>query len=157
MATTNYMPRGGRDNDPARVQKSAQKLAPGHAPELQPRPGAENRTPAPTRVYDPTAKDRTWGRESGNPGGNAYSGASSLSPGQKAPPATIDPHGPGGADPVLKNLAMGVKRAIDGDDNWQQRDLNDAGDRNRGRVPTHPNMTGPSPGGTVPAKCGPNK
>ena len=124
-------------------------------PELPVKAGAENRTPAPTKTYDPTMKDKTWGRESGNPGGNAYSGASSIMPGQKAPAATINPQAP--TDVLLDNIIRGgTARGSDGDD-YQTRSLTDPHDNPKGRVPVHPNMTGPSPGGTVPAKCGTNK
>ena len=44
--------------------------------------GAPGPTPAPVREYDPREKDRTMGRESY--GSNAWSGASSLTPNQKA-------------------------------------------------------------------------
>jgi hypothetical protein len=125
------------------------------APELQPKPGAENKTPSPTRTYDPTAKDHTYGRANGNPGTNAYAGAVSIMPGQKAMPAAVNPGAP--VDAVLEGLQHGGVRGLDSQDDWQTRSLTDPHDNPKGRVPTNPGAQGARAGGTVPAKCGQNR
>lgn len=158
MATQVYMPRETKKKN-VDVTRLAQTQAPGHPPELQPRDGAENRTPSPTRAPTSTAdiaRSTSWGRSMGDPGDNAskqgFGGASSLNPSEKAGPATIDPHGPAGADPVLRNLAMGTRRAIDANDDWQTREIS------REPYPTTRGISargsGGSPSGTVPAKTG---
>lgn len=157
MATQAYMPRDS-EKKKVDVTKLAQTLAPGHPPELQPKSGAENRTPAPTR--DPystfeNAKSTSWGRagkgaiNEKNASAMGYGGPSSINPSEKAGPATIDPHGPAGADPVLKNLAMGTARAIDQNDDWQTRKLNSTGS-----APYADGMRPRTSDGTVPAKLG---
>lgn len=111
----------GENNGTARPVHPAQ-------PTLPVKPGRENKTPAPTR-YDPTAKDHTFGRASGNPGGNAYGGPSSITPGTKAIQAVVNPQAP--TDQVLENIvavgtAQTAKRGAPGDthgDDWQVRQL----------------------------------
>ncbi len=151
MATQSYMPRDTEKKN-VDVTKLAQTQAPGHPPELQPKPGAENRTPAPTRApadLSEIARSKSWGRDNGNPGAQAYGGPSSLNPSEKAPPANIDPHGPAGADPVLRNLAMGTARAVDQSDNWQtRRDVPSTGFK------PALGMHAPKSDGTVPSKTG---
>lgn len=129
MATQAYMSRNS-DGKKVDVTKLAQRQAPGHPAELQPRDGAENRTPAPTREPTSTAdlaRSTSWGRSSGdmgdNPGKAGYGGASSLNPSEKAGDPVFSPLGPAGADPVLRNLAMGTARAIDANDDWQTRQV----------------------------------
>ena len=152
MATQNYR---SRSDSTVGANSGTKKIAPGHAPELQPKAGSENRTPPPvTTAQLALEKDSAWGRSGpqGNPGQNAYGGASSLSPGQKAAPATISAQAK--TDVVLDNLVkVGSARGSDGDD-WQTRSLTDPHDNPKGRVPVHPNTTGARSGGIVPAKCG---
>ena len=120
------------------ANSGTKKIAPGHAPELQPKPGSENKTPAPTTTVSlALGKDTMWGASDGgphgNPGANRYGGASSIAPGTKAAPATINAQAP--TDVVLDNLVkVGSARGSHGDD-WQTRDLTDPHDnpkRSRG-------------------------
>lgn len=161
MATQSYMDRNTVKKK-IDVTRLAQRQAPGHPPELQPRDGAENRTPSPTREPTTTSleisRSRSWGRAAGsasdNPGAMGAATPSSLNPGERAGPATIDPLGPAGADPVLENLRMGTARAVDQSDDWQTRQ-----DVSREQYPAafgHRLRTADagSPGGTVPKHCG---
>ena len=85
MATQKYMPRG-ETTPPGQAQVDA--THPVHGVQRRGELGlnASNptagpvKTPAPVKPFDPTARDRTFGRASGNPGSNAWSGASSLLP-----------------------------------------------------------------------------
>ena len=127
------------------------------------RTGGENKTPAPTKQVDTLALARStsWGHSLGDPGDNpgksGYGGASSINPGERAGPATVNPQAP--TDGVLGALVKGGVRALDTDDDWQTRRLDDEGDKNLGTSPVHPAMTtrgvdSGSPGGTIPAKNG---
>ena len=151
MATSAYMPRDTEKKN-VDVTKLAQTQAPGHPPELQPKAGAENRTPSPTRApadLGEIARSKSWGRDNGNPGAQAYGGPSSLNPSEKAPPANINPHGPGDfIDPVLRNLAMGTARAIDQNDDWQTRDVD------KSPFPTAVGCHPPKSSGTIPTTLG---
>lgn len=133
---------------------TTQKLAPGHAPELQPKPGAENKTPAPTRTPE-QMRSTSWGRSGGDPGDNSgkngYAGASSLNPGERSGPATVNPLA--STDAVLDNI---IRDKEAGGDSWQTRRLDDPRDHNKAASPIHPAMhknTG-SPSGVVPPKTG---
>lgn len=87
MATRNYMDRAsvppGEDVTDAShpVHGAARRAELGLNPTRKGGPGPI-KTPAPLKPYDFTARDRTFGRASGNPGSNAWGGASSLSPGE---------------------------------------------------------------------------
>lgn len=166
MATQSYYERSTKKSG-VDVERLRQTQVPGHPPELQPKPGAEGRTPSPTRAPTSTAdqaRSTSWGRSDGsrdagnsNPGKQGFGQASSLNPSEKAGPATIDPLGPAGADPILQNLRMGTARAIDADNgaDWQTRnsDYADAkgfppamGMRPRGADGTIPKTTQPADG-----------
>ncbi len=164
MATSKYM---SRSNDPKKAVDVTKLTtqAPGHESkpaELQPKSGAEMKTPAPTELAGVAEmqrlKDQSWGRASGlapesmNPGKSGFALASSLPPGVKAAPANINPHGPGDfVDPVLRNLAQGTARAIDGEDDWQTRpEYNDRAQK----VPTTFGHHKPGNDGVVPSKIG---
>ncbi len=133
------------------------KTAPGHPPELQPKAGAENLTPPPTKQVDTLALARStsWGHSLGDPGDNpgkqGFGGASSVNPGECAGKATIDPQA--STDTVLDSLIRGGVAALDKGDDWQTRKLDDTAS------PVHPAMAkrgiaDGSPGGTIPAKNG---
>ena len=87
MATQRYMPRG-ETTPPGQAQNDLDH--PVHGAQRRTELGLNSanptagpvKSPAPVKPYDPTARDRTFGRDSGNPGSNAWSGASSLSPGE---------------------------------------------------------------------------
>lgn len=154
MATTKYRHSSDRTVD---TNKTTPKMAPGHPAELQPKSGAENRTPAPTRQVDTLALARStsWGHSLGdpgdNPGKNGFGGASSVNPGERAGPATVSPQAK--TDRVLDALVRGGVRALDTGDDWQTRKLDDQAS------PVHPAMAkravdSGSPGGTIPAKNG---
>jgi hypothetical protein len=158
MATQAYMPRDTGNKKKVDVERLAQTQAPGHPSELQPKDGSGNRTPSPTQPAGVAEmarlKDTAWGRagdrpEDQNPGKNGFGLASSLPPSQRAAPATIDPHGPAGMDPVLRNLAMGTKRAIDLEDDWQTRPF----DTDQ-KVPTTFGHHKPAASGTIPSVTG---
>ena len=155
MATSAYMPRDTEKKN-VDVTKLAQTQAPGHPPELQPKAGAENRTPSSTRDAMTTmelAKATSWGRSRGdgkdNPGKMGNATPSSLNPSEKAGPATIDPTGPAGQDPIIRNLRMGAARAIDANDDWQTRKLDSTGS-----APYAHGMKPRTSDGTVPQKLG---
>ena len=166
MATQKYLDRDTVAKTD--VTKLKETLAPGHPAELQPKPGAENRTPSPTRSIGEQAimREEAWGGAStlepgqNNPGRNRYSGGVVLAPGFKADGANIFGEavfGPAGPDPILRNMAMGTKRAIDQNDDWQVRHDYDDGAQKVGSAHGHVKRgaNSGSPGTTaVPAKCG---
>jgi hypothetical protein len=130
---------------------------PGYGRPVAYKTGAENKTPSPTGpVTTPDmARTTSWGRSSGaagdNPGKAGFGGPSSVNPGERAGPATVDPQAP--VDGVLNALIQGGVRALDTADDWQTRKVNDTA------YPTTPGTAkrGPasgSPGGTVPLKNG---
>lgn len=129
-------------------------------PELPVKAGSENKTPAPLAPPSTTAdqaRSTSWGRSSGgagdNPGKQGYGGPSSLNPGERAAPATINANAK--TDAVLDNLIRGgVGHGIDRGDNWQTRDLTDPHDNPHKAAPIHSAMTGAAPGPKVPAKTG---
>lgn len=140
------------------INASSPTRAPGHAPEEPVKAGSENKTPSPTRPFDPlTRKDSAWGRAttegSGNsPGANAYSGPSSMPPGTRADPPAISAQAP--VDQVLEGLIRGGVKALDAGDDWQTRPVS-----NDQTVPTAHGLSkrGPadgSPGATIPEKIG---
>lgn len=135
------------------MSTGTKKIAPGHAPELQPKTGSENKTPAPVKAFDPTAKDRTYGRT--NYGANGSSFPSSLPPGTATPKGAVNANAP--VDAVLEGLQRNGVRGLDAQDPWETRDLTDKRDNNRGRVPVHPGTQGARSGGTVPTKTGTNR
>ena len=121
MATQAY--RSRFDNTVGSNEGTA-KVAPGHAPELQPKPGAENKTPAPLRTV------------SGE--------ASSLNPGERTGPATINPMAR--VDAVLDNVLRGAET---GGDDWQTRPVDSSRD-----CPVAFGMKPRAASGTVPASTG---
>lgn len=142
---------------------TTQKLAPGHPPEKQPKAGAENKTPAPVRAPTTTpdmARSTSFGRSSGDNGDNSgkqgYGGPSSLNPGERAGPATVNPQAP--TDRVLSALIEGGTAALDKGDDWQTRSLDDPHDNPHKASPAHPFMKpanqGGAPSGKVPPKTG---
>ncbi|MGH6670748.1 MAG: hypothetical protein ACRECV_02085 [Xanthobacteraceae bacterium] len=112
-------------------------------PELDVKPGGENLTPSPQALAG-----------TDNPGVNRYCGPSSIQPGTKAMPASINAQAP--KDVLLDNIiAVGTahtakRGALNDGDNWQTREL--APDN----VPVHDSMhaNNGSPSGKVPAKTG---
>lgn len=156
MATQNYR---DRSDETVKLNELTAKIAPGHAPEQQPKPGAENRTPSPVRPVTTTAdqaRSTSWGRSGGGPGDNpgkqGYGGASSLNPGERSAPATINPNAPN--DAVLQGLIEGRTARLDAQDPWQTRPVTD-----EQAVPTtfgHRDRTADSNAAKVPAKLGDN-
>jgi hypothetical protein len=134
MATQNY--RGRMENVPP-GEDSTNPEHPVHGNQRRSELGLNTknptagpvRTPSPTREYDPTAKDHTFGRASGNPGSNAWGGASSLHPGE----TTVDVAAvkQPDADPVLDAvLGAGVGNKSEANKrnmplNSQLRDVSD--------------------------------
>jgi hypothetical protein len=123
------------------------------------RDGTENKTPSPTgAVTTPDqARSTSWGRSGGaagdNPGKQGFGGASSVNPGERPGPATVNPQA--STDRVLDALISGGVKALDTGDDWQTRKLDDTGTS----PPVHPAMAkrgidSGSPGGTLPAKNG---
>jgi hypothetical protein len=104
-------------------EKSPTKVA-GH-PEMTYHDGTSNKTPAPVKEVSQTdiSRSTSWGRSMGdvgdNPGKNGFGGASSLSPGERSGPATIDPTSPVDAvkDALISGGGKGAQRA----DSWQTR------------------------------------
>lgn len=159
MATQRYRSRldktvGENEASPTRATHPAR-------PEVQPKPGAENRTPAPVAPPSTTAdmaRSTSWGRSSGapgdNPGKSGFGGPSSLNPGERSGPATINAQA--SHDAVLDALVKGGAHGAQVSDDWQTRQL--GGEGKEGRVPSHPNMrpanAGGAPLGQVPAKTG---
>jgi hypothetical protein len=132
-------------------------------PAVKYRTGGENKTPAPIKPVETPdmARSTSWGRSQGDPGDNSgkqgFGGSSSTRPGERPAHATVDPQAP--TDRVLSALIDGGVGALDKDDNWQTRGLDDEGDKNLKASPVHPAMAkrgvdSGSPGGTVPAKTG---
>jgi hypothetical protein len=162
MATQRYRHKtdrtvGENESSPTRATHPAR-------PELEVKPGGENRTPAPVAAPSTTAdqaRSTSWGRDSGGPGGNpgknGFGGPSSLNPGERAGAATINPQAP--TDAVLDAVIRGGAHGAQVSDDWQTRDLSDPHDNKHGRPPVHPAMASRaadsgSPGGTVPATTG---
>ena len=154
MSTQKY--RHGSDRTVGENRSSPTKV-PGYGRPVTYRDGTENKTPAPTRpVTTPDmARSTSWGRSSGapgdNPGKQGYGGASSVNPGERAGPATVNPQA--STDRVLDVLISGGVAALDRQDNWQTRTLDDSA------PPVHPAMAkrgidSGSPGSAVPAKNG---
>jgi hypothetical protein len=159
MATQSYRHR--LDKTVGENASSPTKVA--GRPPVKYRDGTENKTPAPTGpVTTPDqARSTSWGRSGGaagdNPGKQGYGGASSVNPGERSGPATVNPQA--STDRVLDALISGGVRALDTDDDWQTRRLDDTGDKNLKASSVHPAMQkrgadSGSPGGTVPAKNG---
>lgn len=159
MATQSYRHR--LDKTVGENESSPTKVA-GRPPQKY-RDGRENRTPAPTGpVTTPDqARATSWGRSGGgagdNPGKQGYGGPSSVNPGERTAPATVNPNAP--TDQVLDGLIRGGVRALDTQDGWQTRRLDDEGDKNLGTSPVHPahakrGIDSGSPGGKIPARTG---
>ncbi len=155
MATQRYR---DRSDETVGLNELTPSVAPGHAPEKQPAPGAENKTPAPLSTAElARVKDTAWGRAGDqpgdqNPGKNGYGGASSLSPGQRAPAAKVNPLAP--RDAVLDAvIARGTARAGALNDDWQVRRIEDTQLPAAGGLVKRGIDSG-SPGGTVPASTG---
>jgi hypothetical protein len=160
MATQKY--RSRLDKTVGENAASPTKV-PGYGRPVAYRKGGENATPAPTGpVTTPEqARATSWGRSGGaagdNPGKNGFGGRSSVNPGERAGPATVNPQA--STDGVLDSLVRGGVAALDNADDWQTRRLDDTGDKNLKSSPVHPAMTKRSvdngrPGGTIPAKNG---
>lgn len=160
MATQKYRSRS--DQTVAENEGTSRPVHPAR-PELPVKAGAENKTPAPVAAPTTTpdmARSTSWGRDSGGPGGNSgkqgYGGPSSLNPGERAGPATVN--GNAKTDTVLDGLIRGGVRALDQGDNWQTRSLDDPHDNPHKAAPVHPNMkpanSGGAPAGQVPSKLG---
>lgn len=144
MATSAYMSRSNHpktavsEKDMARLKNTQNAGHENTPPELQPKGNATPApTPAPVHSTGEMAllKESSWGR-SGNllapgknpPSGMGYFGPSSLPPGVKADAGTVDPLGPAGADPVLRNIqTAGVAKAVDENDDWATRKVDSAG------------------------------
>jgi len=159
MATQSYRHR--LDKTVGENASSPTKVA--GRPPVKYRDGTENKTPAPTGpVTTPDqARSTSWGRSGGaagdNPGKQGYGGASSVNPGERPGPATVNPQA--STDRVLDALISGGVQALDTADDWQTRRLDDTGDKNLKASPVHPAMAkrgidSGSPGSAVPAKNG---
>jgi hypothetical protein len=159
MATQKY--RSRLDKTVGENRGSPTKV-PGHGQVAFPK-GGENKTPSPTGpVTTPdAARSTSWGRSSGAAGDNSgkqgYGGPSSVNPGERPGPATVNPQA--STDRVLDALISGGVAALDASDDWQTRRLDDTGDKNLKASSVHPAMAkrgvdSGSPGGTVPAKNG---
>ena len=153
MATQKYR---SRLDQTVGENKASPTKVPGRGPQKY-RTGGENATPAPTgAVTTPDqARSTSWGRSSGaagdNPGKQGYGGPSSVNPGERPGPATVNPQAR--TDTVLDGLIRGGVAALDKQDDWQTRKLDDTSS------PVHPAMAkrgsdSGSPGGTIPAKTG---
>lgn len=153
MATQKY--RSRLDKTVGENRGSPTKV-PGHGQVAFPK-GGENKTPAPTgAVTTPDqARATSWGRSGGaagdNSGKNGFGGASSVNPGERPGPATVNPQA--STDRVLDALISGGVRALDTGDDWQTRKVDDTA------YPTTPSLAkrgadSGSPGGTIPAKNG---
>ena len=160
MATTRYRHNSDRT---VRTNRATPKMAPGHPPELQPKAGAENLTPPPTKQVDTLALARStsWGHSLGdpgdNPGKNGFGGASSLHPGERAGAATIKATAP--VDAVLDNLITETRKpkpSTLGGDSWQTRSAEYADAKGYPITPGTANRGADSgsPGGAVPLKTG---
>jgi len=121
MATQKY--RSRLDKTVGENRGSPTKV-PGHGQVAFPK-GGENKTPSPTKaVTTPDqARSTSWGRSSGAPGDNSgkqgFGGASSVNPGERPGPATVNPQA--STDTVLDSLIRGGVRALDTGDDWQTR------------------------------------
>ena len=153
MATQSYRHR--LDRTVGENASSPTKVA--GRPPVKYRDGSENKTPAPVKpVMTPDmARSTSFGRSSGDPGDNSskngFGGASSVNPGEKSGPATVNPQA--STDRVLDALISGGVAALDKGDDWQTRKLDDTAS------PVHPAMAkrgiaDGSPGSQVPAKNG---
>jgi hypothetical protein len=166
MATRSYMPRGeglpqGADTKDAEHPVNVARKDFGLAGEAGKPPGA---TPAPQREYDPRTGgyERTWGREPAQPGSNGYAGASSLSPGQRAPEVALaaDPQPNTTRELVISKSQKLIEHEGSGADrmltNSQTRDIKESvGSPSKERVvPTHSGTRGAAPGPKVTAACG---
>ena len=135
--------------------EGTKSTAPGHEHAVTtPPPGGENKTPAPLNTAGDVRamlKDRAWGRAGDQPqdqnsGKNGFGLASSLHPGEKGAPATLNPQA--GTDAVLEGLQRGGLKALDVQDDWQTRKTkSDA-------IPTTFGMHKPAAGATVPSTTG---
>lgn len=154
MSTQKY-----RDRSDGTVAENSGTSRPVHParPELNVKPGGENKTPAPVASPSTTAdiaRSKSWGRSMGDMGDNSgkagYGGASSLNPGERPAPATINPLA--AKDVVLENIIRGGAHGAQVGDDWQTRPVS------KDQYPTTRGMTargaGGSPSGTVPAKTG---
>ncbi len=108
--------------------ESTKSTAPGHEHAVTtPPPGGENKTPAPlTTAGDMRAilRDTSWGRAGDRPqdqnsGKNGYGGPSSLSPGERAPDATI--RATAKTDLVLDAILKAGAHGAQVSDDWQTR------------------------------------
>jgi hypothetical protein len=166
MATRAYMPRGeglpqGADTKDAEHPVNQARKDFGLAGEKGRPAGA---TPAPEKPYDPRTGgyERTWGRSPGQPGSNGYAGASSLSPGQRAPEVELakDPQPNTTRELVISKSQKDIEHEGSGTDrmltNSQTRDIKSSvGSPHKERVvPTHSGTRGAAPGPKVTATCG---
>ncbi len=165
MATQNYR---GRLTDVPPGEDTAHPDHPVHGDQARAQMGLNaknptagaNKTPPPIKAFDPTARDKTFGRASGNPGSNAWGGASSLAPGQ----TTVDVAAvkQPDADQTLDLVkAKGVgghgddSLARDGKDNLVNSQLRTVSDK--GFAPAHGMKSPNNPGERVPTKVGFNE
>ncbi len=113
--------------------------------------GGENLTPAPTKSPDTTeaiARSTSWGRSSGDPKDNSskqgYGGASSLNPGERSGPATVD------ASPTDAVKEALISAGATAQPNWQTRSEDFDGEQ---KIPTAFGMKKQQgPVGSFPAK-----
>lgn len=156
MATQSYRSR----LDKTVGENSASPVKVAGRPPVKYKTGGENLTPPPTKpVTTPEmARSTSFGRSSGdagdNPGKNGFGGASSVNPGERPGPATVNPQA--STDSVLSALIHGGVAALDKGDDWQTR--SDAYADAKG-YPLHDGLAkrrvdSGSPGGTIPAKTG---
>jgi hypothetical protein len=129
-------------------------------PDLKYRDGGENRTPAPVREVSitETARSTSWGRSMGDAGDNSgkqgYGGPSSVNPGERTGPATVNPCAP--VDAVKDAILAGGAKATQRSDDWQTRNSDYTSEQadptawgNRSRA-----MDDGSPGSVIPKKNG---
>ena len=114
---------------------------------------ATNPTAGPVVTPAPDARDKSFGRE--NYGSNAFSGASSLTPGQTVEsPLATDLRS--GDDCLDRVQAAGTARhdPKSNEPGSQTRDISDSRDGNLQQVPAAFGMKGAAAGPTIPAKLG---